>query len=181
MVSPPSLRIDTTNASTSDVADDSHFWRSPFLSKSYSLVNTPLSPSDERPSMDSGRSPSKGNKKARSTGSGKLLSHVLVQLQTRPMPPTVYDSYTDAKDTARGSSIVDTVKDAMKSKSSIAVRSSSQTSTTEDDSDDDIGLVYSTDNTYELMFQLRNVLLVSDSQGWRIFDDEYVHPQKYDG
>lgn len=96
------------------------------------------------------------------------------------MPPTVYDSYSDAKDAARGPSIVDTLKDAMKSKGSIAVRSSSRTSAAEDDSDDDIGLVYSTDNTYELLFQLRNVLLVSDSQGWRIFDDEYVHPQKCD-
>ena len=179
MVSPPSLRIDTANASTSDVADDSHFWKSPFISKSYSLVNTPLSPSDERPSMDLGRSFPKRNKKAR-TESRKLLLHVLVQLQTRPMPPTVYDSYSDAKDAARGPSIVDTLKDAMKSKGSIAVRSSSRTSAAEDDSDDDIGLVYSTDNTYELLFQLRNVLLVSDSQGWRIFDDEYVHPQKCD-
>src|SRR6266576_1462931 len=179
MVSPPSLRIDTANTSASDVAADDSFWKSPFLSKSYSLVNTPLSPSDERTSMDSGPSLSKGNCKAR-TETGKLLSQVLVQLQTRPMPPTIYDSYTDARDAARGPSIVDAMKDAMKSKSSIAVRSSSQTSTTEDDSDDDIGLMYSTDNTYELVFQLRNVLLVSDSQGWRIFDDEYVHPQKCD-
>ena len=180
-VSPPLLRIDTSNASSSDVADDARVWQSPFLSKSYSLVHTPLLPSDERPSTDLGRSFSKGNKRAR-TESRKLLSHVLAQLQTRSMPPTVYDSYMDAKDTVRGLNVgvvLDTMKDVIKSKASISMRSP-QMSTTENYSEDDIGLVYSTDDTYELMFQLRNVLLVSDDQGWRIFDDEYVHPQKCD-
>jgi hypothetical protein len=175
-VSPPLLRIDTSNTSASDIAHDGRARQSPFLSKSYSLVHIP---SDERPSADLGSSFSKGNKRAR-TESRKLLSHVLAQLHTRPMPPTVYDSFMDAKDTVRGTSIgviLNTMKDAMKSNPSIAVRSSSHISTIEDDSDDGLGLVYSTDDTYELMFQLRNVLLVSDDQGWRIFDDEYVHPQ----
>lgn len=178
-VLPPLLRIDTSNTNSSDVAGDARGWQSPFLSKSHSLVNTPLLPSDERPSTDFGRSFSKGNKRAPNE-SRKLLSHVLAQLQTRPMPPTVYESYMDAKDTVRGPNIgvvLDTMKDAIKSKASIAMRSSSQISTTENYPEDDIGL-YSTDDTYELMFQLRNVLLVSNDQGWRIFDDEYVHPQK---
>ena len=176
-VSPPLLRIDTSNASFSDVADDARGWQSPFLSKSYSLVHTPLLPSDERPSTDYF---SKGNKRAR-TESRKLLSHVLAQLQTRPMPPTVYDSYMEAKDTVRGPNIgvvLDSMKDAIKSTTSMAMRSSPQISTIENYWEDHIGLVYSTDDTCELMFQLRNVLLVSDDQGWRIFDDEYVYPQK---
>ncbi|KAF8628411.1 hypothetical protein AX15_003933 [Amanita polypyramis BW_CC] len=172
MVTSPSLQMDTANSSAKDVANQTGLWQSPSLSKSVPVVRISSSPSDERPSFNLNHAPSKANKKAR-IESMKLLAHVLVQLQTRHMPPTVYDSFGDKKNTTSGSSIgvmVDTMKDAIKRKGASVVGSPSQI--VDDDSDEDTRLVYSTDDTYELLIQLRNVLLLSVAQGWQIFDDE---------
>jgi len=41
-----------------------------------------------------------------------------------------------------------------------------------DATDEENGRVFSTDTTYDLMMQLKNLLIMSDVQQWRIFDDE---------
>ncbi|KAF8636667.1 hypothetical protein AX17_003473 [Amanita inopinata Kibby_2008] len=160
-----SLRINTSNLDSLETED---------FTQGFPAVQISLSPSDERPSTaDFGRSSSKVNKKARNE-SRKLLSHVLVRLQTRPMPPSIYDSYIDMKGSIHSpklGALVDNVKITMKRKGSSIVRAQSQHTNTEDDSDDDVQLVYSTDYTYDLMHQLRDILLLSASQGWQIFDD----------
>ncbi|KAK2466895.1 hypothetical protein APHAL10511_001153 [Amanita phalloides] len=169
-----SLQIDTANLNATDIADEASF----LYTKSPSSTKSPHSPGDGHPSVDIDRSPSKGKRKTRAE-SRKLLLHILMQLQVRTMPPSVYDSYTNPESTVRSSgagAIVGTMIDAMKRKGSIAMASSQTTA--EEDSDDDTGHVYSTDNTYDLMLQLRNVLLVSAAQGWKIFDDELDEDSK---
>ncbi|EEB92172.1 hypothetical protein MPER_09359 [Moniliophthora perniciosa FA553] len=83
------------------------------------------------------------------------------------MPPTVFDELgMDDRTKEKGSGLVGTMKEVVKlgkeeekmSQSSIA------------DEDDEEG-VYSTDATFELMAQLKDVLTISLVQGWQIFDD----------
>lgn len=98
--------------------------------------------------------------------------HVLNQLQRRSKPPTVSETasknLSDAAESGFGV-LLDTVRDAMK------VRNSKQDTQpggmAQDDSDDESQDIYSTDNSYDLMLQLKDVLSMSFTQGWRIFED----------
>ncbi|TFK42558.1 hypothetical protein BDQ12DRAFT_676416 [Crucibulum laeve] len=101
--------------------------------------------------------------------SRKLLLHVLNQLQNRPRPPSVSDTFSnvvpDVTD-KRFDAFVGTVKDAVKLRSNrVGVRSDV------DDSDEEIDQSFSTDTTFDLMVQLKDVLNISVVQGWHIFDD----------
>ncbi|KAK1236541.1 hypothetical protein PQX77_000234 [Marasmius sp. AFHP31] len=103
----------------------------------------------------------------------KLLGHVLGQLSQRKMPPTVYDTfgvYGDRTDD-KSPGIVESVKDAVKggggnhkSTESLGIHNFVV------DEDDEPG-VFSTDETFELMVQLRDVLMIFLKQGWTVFDD----------
>lgn len=109
--------------------------------------------------------------------SRKLFAHVLGQLERRPMPPPVFDAFSgpevESAETNLGA-LVETVKDAVKSRSKRQERKSrvsESISVPEDNSDDDGEWVFSTDATYDLMLQLKDVLIMSVAQGWHIFDD----------
>ncbi|KAF9005683.1 hypothetical protein BDQ17DRAFT_364577 [Cyathus striatus] len=111
--------------------------------------------------------------------SRKLLSHVLGQLQRRIRPPSIYDAFaspnSDAAD-GRLSSLVGTVKDAVRFRSSRQPpKITSHIAITLEDSDDETDQEFSTDDTFNLLLQLKDVLCMSVAQGWHIFDDEYVY------
>lgn len=92
------------------------------------------------------------------------------------MPPPVFDAFSgpevESAETNLGA-LVETVKDAVKSRSKRQGKSrvSESISVPEDNSDDDGEWVFSTDATYDLMLQLKDVLIMSVAQGWHIFDD----------
>ncbi|KAL0071388.1 hypothetical protein AAF712_001245 [Marasmius tenuissimus] len=103
----------------------------------------------------------------------KLLGHVLSQLSQRKMPPTVYDTFGVYGDRAdeKSPGIVESVKGAVKggggnhrSTESLGLHNFVV------DEDDEPG-VFSTDETFELMVQLRDVLMIFLKQGWTVFDD----------
>ncbi|KAF9464728.1 hypothetical protein BDZ94DRAFT_1255766 [Collybia nuda] len=120
----------------------------------------------------------KVNSRARNE-SRKLFAHVLGQLERRPMPPLVFDAFSsleaEPSDVGFGA-LLDTVKDTVRSRGKnreMKPRLPEVTSAVEDDSDDDGEWAFSTDATYDLMLQLKDVLIMSVTQGWHIFDDGY--------
>lgn len=93
------------------------------------------------------------------------------------MPPPVFDAFygleVESAEKNLGA-LVETVKDAVKSRSKRQERKSrvsESISVPEDDSEDDGEWVFSTDATYDLMLQLKDVLIMSVAQGWHIFDE----------
>ncbi|GLB34930.1 putative response to drug [Lyophyllum shimeji] len=109
------------------------------------------------------------------TESRKLLAHVLDQLERRNLPPSIFDAFdrTDDQVTENNlGALLETVKDAVKlKKQKQDSKSQTQAGTADDDSDDDGERGYSTDVTYDLMMQLKDLLIMSVAQGWHIFDD----------
>ncbi|KAG7092480.1 hypothetical protein E1B28_008832 [Marasmius oreades] len=93
----------------------------------------------------------------------KLLGHVLNQLSHRTMPPTVYDTF-DVYGNGKSSAVGDFVKSTIKGGGNF--RSTEHVLEDEDGTD-----VFSTDETFELMVQLRDVLTMARAQGWKMFDD----------
>lgn len=114
------------------------------------------------------------NTKKRGNESRNLLSHVLNQLQKRAKPPTVSEvasrNLYDTTESGFGV-LVDSLRDAIKIRNSKP--DTQPTGTVQEDSDDESQDVYSTDITYDLMLQLKDVLSMSFTQGWRIFGDTY--------
>ena len=102
---------------------------------------------------------------SRRTESKKLLAHVLDQLSSRPMPPSVLYNFNVQTDDSGGDYLGGLVRQAMK------VAPANQADAEDDDEDEPIGREFSTDRTFELMTQLREVLILSVSQGWQIFED----------
>lgn len=122
---------------------------------------------------------SKINSRAKNE-SRKLFAHVLGQLERRPMPPPVFDAFVgpemESSETNLGA-LVETVKGAVKSKvkrQEKKPRVSDSMAAPDDDSDDGGEGVFTTDVTYDLMLQLKDVLIMSAAQGWHIFDDGCV-------
>lgn len=133
--------------------------------------NSPISPSSpQRP-----RKP-KSNIRAR-TESRKLLAHILGQMERRNMPPPVFDAFEATEDQSSGNNLgalMETVKDAVRTKSKKRdIRSNPQAGLVEEDSDDEGERGFSPDVTYDLMAQLKDLLIMSVAQGWHIFDDGY--------
>ncbi|KAG5645225.1 hypothetical protein DXG03_006642 [Asterophora parasitica] len=149
----PSLRI-----SISPRLDPDPYTRSP---------TSPLSPSRPQPSQK------KLNNKARAE-SRKLLAHVLDQLERRTLPSSIFDACDNAENQAAENNLdalLDSVKGAVRPKKQKAEVKSAGTA--EDDSDDDGERGFSTDATYDLMLQLKDVLIMSVDQGWYIFDENH--------
>lgn len=134
-----------------------------------------ISPNSEKPPPPpSLAQPSqKTNSRARNE-SQKLLAHLLGQLQNRPMPPPVFDAFkTDGNGLGEKSfGVVETVRGAVKLKSNRG-EARTQAQTGEDDEDEEGDHTFSTDATFELMMQLKEVLIISVAQGWHIFHDGY--------
>jgi hypothetical protein len=55
-------------------------------------------------------------------------------------------------------------------------KQSTQVESTDEDTDDETDRGFTTDITYDLMLQLKNILMMSVAQGWHIFDEEYDQP-----
>ena len=102
--------------------------------------------------------------------SRKLLSHVLRQLARRKRPPPVKDMVWNANNDTnmRGFSMVTgPLKDFVKLTPDRRIG-------TQDDSDDEESRDFSTDQSFDLMLQLKDVLSMSIAQGWKIFDDGFA-------
>ncbi|KAJ7685226.1 hypothetical protein DFH06DRAFT_1157872 [Mycena polygramma] len=105
--------------------------------------------------------------------SRKLLVYVLNRLQSRALPPPIYDAFTTVRDdsTGRGlAAIAQTVRGVVKMRAGPVGRPELNAPADEEDDEDDGG-IFSTDTTLELMTQLRDVLIISAAQGWQIFDE----------
>lgn len=69
---------------------------------------------------------------------------------------------------------METVKENLNSSSKRRdAKQSVQVDPTDDDTDDELNRVFTTDTTYDLMVQLKNLLMMSVAEGWHIFDEEY--------
>lgn len=123
-----------------------------------------------KPRLDSGNRPRNESR--------KLLAHVLNQLHNRPTPPLIYTTIETPGNTTETDgqfmgAILESVKVAVKlnqgkQKSEAALRTQ-----LEEDSDED-DTTFTTETTYDLLFQLKDVLVISKMQGWQIFDDRYA-------
>lgn len=110
---------------------------------------------------------------SRRNESRKLLAHVLDQLRNREMPPSVFDALTLSEEAPneRGlGALVGAVKEAARMKPDSRFTTNAPANT-EDDNDEEGQGGYSTDATFDLMTQLRDVLIISVSRGWHIFED----------
>ncbi|KAF7976726.1 hypothetical protein HWV62_5909 [Athelia sp. TMB] len=108
--------------------------------------------------------------------SRKLLAHLLVQLQNRTLPPPVFDAFKDVSGLPNETRLADVVKSVraavrlnggradMRAQPSLSQRDDS-------DEDDDSEQGFTTDATFSLMSQLKDVLLISRAQNWQIFHD----------
>ena len=100
----------------------------------------------------------------------KCLAHILIQLQKRPMPPPVFDEFKPSGEVGSEKglgAIVETVKGAVKSRNGKWEPPTLSGEEEEEDSAD----VFTTDATYDLMSQLKEVLVISTARGWEIFHD----------
>ncbi|KAF8077923.1 hypothetical protein FPV67DRAFT_1403007 [Lyophyllum atratum] len=117
---------------------------------------------------------SKINNRAR-TESRKLLAHILDQLERRNLPPSISDAFDATEDQVTENNLgalLETVKDAVKlKKQKQENKPPTQSGTADADSDDEGEHGFSTDETYDLMIQLKDLLVMSVAQGWHIFDD----------
>ncbi|KAF9264659.1 hypothetical protein L218DRAFT_195329 [Marasmius fiardii PR-910] len=102
---------------------------------------------------------------SRRTEARKLLGHVLNQLNHRTMPSTVYDGFDLLGDEK---SVGGSMKGGVKGGGNYRLVEPVHSSTLEDEGSSD---AFSTDETFELMVQLRDVLIMAAAQGWQIFDD----------
>jgi len=110
--------------------------------------------------------------------SRKLLAHLLGQLRTRPLPPPVFDAFKDIDGNLNDTKLADvvqTVRAAVKLKGGKRDERAQPPAPQRDDSDeeDDTEKTFTTDATFSLMTQLRDVLLISRLQNWQIFHDRY--------
>jgi len=139
-----------------------------------SIAYQPPSPSSVEPAPDFGRKPS--NKRALNE-TRKLLSHVLAQLENRKTPASVVDTLMQATDA--GSRGISAVAEKLKEVVKVANRSNSRapvnnTDRQDESDEEDDGSEFTTDETYDLLLQLKDVLVIATAQGWAIFDDGLV-------
>lgn len=125
--------------------------------------------------------PNHGTQKARAE-TRKLLAHILTQLKTRPKPPSVSDALNMTSD-QRGkgiSAVIQSVKGAVAPKARRRETNPRRSLSNEDsDSEQDEVLEFTTDVTFDLMNQLKDVLVISAMQGWDIFHELYVRTSPY--
>jgi hypothetical protein len=95
--------------------------------------------------------------------SRKLLTHLLVQLQNRPMPPSLFDSFRTNPDSLADKgfgAVVETVREAVKLKGarSQSLLVGGDPDASEDDNEEKQD-VFTTNVTYDLMVRLKEVCL----------------------
>ncbi|KAF8910955.1 hypothetical protein CPB84DRAFT_1842225 [Gymnopilus junonius] len=131
-------------------------------------ARTPHTPIDGDP-------PTRPNLNSRARNeSRKLLSHVLLQLANRKKPESILDTIAsvnhDSADDGIGA-LGDSLREAFRMGGRQEGRSERRITTPQDDSDDENADTSTTDETYDLMVQLLDVLTLSVAQGWPIFDE----------
>ena len=107
--------------------------------------------------------------------SRKLLAHILSQLQGRPVPPSLLSTlvFGSATNEKSNGSVIKTMKGAVKYGGTLPARRTHQP-VPQDDTDseeEDIG-AFSTDITFDLINQLKDVLVLSIAHNWDIFYDK---------
>ncbi|KAH0583846.1 hypothetical protein H2248_009444 [Termitomyces sp. 'cryptogamus'] len=110
------------------------------------------------------------------TESRKLFAHVLDQLHRRTLPPGIFDAFNHPEVQGPENSLgllLQTVKGAVVNPKKIKQDGKRQApmGIGEDDSDEDGEREFSTDATYDLMLQLKDLLSVSMDRNWHILDD----------
>lgn len=118
-----------------------------------------------------------GNKSRALNETRKLLSHVLIQLADRQKPPPIPQTIglNHELGTAGTSSIASVLKGGVKAPKKPSQKPERHASTeAQDESDDEIDQDFTTDETFNLLTQLKDVLNLSAAQGWRLFEDEFV-------
>jgi hypothetical protein len=95
--------------------------------------------------------------------SQKLLAHVLEQLRHRPKCPSSYPSQADPAAAAKPIAL-----------RASASRTTSDAQSLDPDGEDSPGRAFSPDLAFDLMNRLRDVLMISLSQGWQIFGERSV-------
>jgi hypothetical protein len=107
--------------------------------------------------------------------SRKLLYQVLMQLSNRAKPPSVSDTlprFTQEAAETRLGAFAETLRDAVKrGNKQHTLKTEHRGQLDEDDSDNDTDDVFSTDETIDLMLQLKDVLTMAAIEGWNIFED----------
>ncbi|PPR08077.1 hypothetical protein CVT24_010538 [Panaeolus cyanescens] len=139
--------------------------------------NMPIEPPSSPQTQSAQPRPVKPTKNRARNESRKLISHVLLQLANRPKPRTALEAIINpAAEGQEGGigALAQSLKYAVKGglKSTEATQYKRPAKVDLDDSDDEAETTFSTDETFNLMSQLKDVLLMSFAQGWRIFDDE---------
>jgi hypothetical protein len=118
-----------------------------------------------------------GNPKAKQE-MRKLLSHVLTQLVNRTRPPTVADTIKELGRDATEHTVspfAEVLKDVAKLGKAIQRQTSRKDSVDDDDDDEDNSQVFTTEATFDLMLQLKDLLSMASTGGWQIFEEtEYV-------
>jgi len=106
--------------------------------------------------------------------SRKLLSHLLDQLRGRPMPPRAHDALfsKNSKSGSRLNVLVGTVRGVVKLSKSNSRGPYEEDIEEVEESDDES---FSTDISFDLMLQLKDILSVSILQGWQIFEERCVN------
>ena len=107
----------------------------------------------------------------------KLLTHVLVQLVNRRKPPSISDTIQEVgKDaTEHGvAAFTDVFKDVAKIGKAIQRTSSKSSMPVEEDEEDEDPQSYTTEATFDLLLQLKDIMAMSIKQGWHIFGEECV-------
>lgn len=141
-------------------------------------LQIPTSPQASKPPFSPSFGPNVSVSKALNE-SRKLLAHLLGQLQNRVLPPPVFDAFRDINNnsTDKGlADVVQTVKAAVKFKTGRRDDGIQPIASQRDDSDEeDTEDTFTTDATFSLMTQLKDVLLISRLQNWQIFHDRYVN------
>lgn len=140
-------------------------------------ISYSVEPGPSKPTIRVSTSPSASKPTGRAHESRKLLAHILSQLDRRPKPPTLFEAFSNVRITSNENTLgvfAETVKDNMNVRGKRRdTKPSVQVEPTDDDTDDELDGMFTTDTTYDLMVQLKNVLMMSVAQGWHIFDEEY--------
>lgn len=152
--------------------------QSPRLPPSNAISIEQLSPTPRTPLTPFNIDPPIPNVNSRARNeSRKLLSHVLLQLADRKKPEPIIDSIAsvthNSADDGLGA-LSESLRDAFRMGSRQEARSERRSAVSQDDSDDENADVFTTDETYDLMLQLLNVLTMSVAQGWHIFNERFV-------
>jgi hypothetical protein len=159
----PHLRIDTTHLNEGQFQDISLSSRTP----SAGVLSFPLDPGSLNTAKISQNSvpfpsqdevPSNHNTDRALRESRKLLAHLLRQLRRRPMPPPVFQELNNSIGDSRqqySGALLDTVGTGKIR----AVRLDTKANSAgEDEEEEESRDIYTTDVTYDLMFQLKEIL-----------------------